>query len=362
MKKGLAKLGLTAAAIAVLALFAWGTRMALRPISHGLASLYFAQGLRDQRAGNLGAAMTDYNRAIALDSKFSRAYTNRGLVKVDQGHIEEAIADYDRAIALDPKDYRAYLYRAHAREYERDLVGALADFDRTIELYAYSAFAFGRRSRLKSALGDLEGAMKDADQAMAIKPDEYAFNTRGWVKKLKGDLDGARADFKQAIQINPRYAWSYANRGYIECMDGQGDDALKDFREFCALSETEQDYPRIGIWITRVRQGERAEADKELAAYLEVRKPGKLGDWGGYVAKFLVGQISEEELFTRAKATSPKKVASQLCEAWYYAGEKKRLAGDNESAAQYFRKCLETDQKDFIEYAFARAELMALGK
>ncbi len=76
----------------------------------------------------------------------------------------------------------------------------------------------------------------------------------------------------------------------------------------------------------------------------------------------MIGQISEEELFAAAKAVSPQKAAGQLCEAWYYAGEKKWLAGDHETAARYLRKCVETEQRDYVEYDFAKAELKALGK
>ena len=360
MKTVLTSLGILVACVGVLALFAWGTRVALRPISHSLASSHVARGMNEQRSGNSDAAMIDYDRAIALDPKFSRAYSNRGLLKADQGHIEEAIADYDRAIEIAPTDYLPYLSRGLAKEHERDLSGALVDFDRSIELNAKSAFAFGRRSHLKCALGDWEGAMKDVSQAMALKPDEHAFNTRGWVKKVRGDLDGARADFEQAIKLNPRAGGGYANRGYIECLEGQWTEALIDLQQFCQLTKTDQEYVRLTIWRVRASQGKRAEADEELVSYLAVRKPGRRDDWAPNVAKFLLGQISEDELFSRAKAATPKKLAGRLCEAWYYAAEKKLLAGDNESAAEYFRKCLETEQKDFIEYGFAKAELKAL--
>ncbi len=265
MKKLLARSGLVVGAVVVLALFAWGTRVALRPISRSLASYYFTQGLREQRAGNLDAATTDYDRAIALDPKFSRAYVNRGLLKLAVGHTVEAIADFDQAIALDPKDHRPYLDRGRARGVERDLPGALADFDRSIALYPKLAFAYCARSQIKVTLGDREGAMKDVDEAMKLKPDEFAYATRSWVKKVSGDEEGGRADIERAIQINPQFAWGYESRGQFEYMHGQWKEALADFRRFCELSEFDQDYPRLDIWLAHTRQGEKEEAGKELA-------------------------------------------------------------------------------------------------
>ncbi len=80
------------------------------------------------------------------------------------------------------------------------------------------------------------------------------------------------------------------------------------------------------------------------------------------MAKFLLGQITEDELFAAAKTASPVEMTGQLCEAWFYAGKKKSLAGDRQSAASYFRKCLQTGRMDFEEYAFAKAELKVLGE
>ena len=51
-----------------------------------------------------------------------------------------------------------------------------------------------------------------------------------------------------------------------------------------------------------------------------------------------------------------------ICEAWFYAGMKKLLGGDKAAAANYFKKCLATEQKDFTEYLLAEAELKALEK
>jgi tetratricopeptide (TPR) repeat protein len=362
MKTTLMRLGICVAGVVILALFAWGTRMALRPISRSLASYYYGEGFREQKAGKLDAAMVNYDRAIALDPKLTRVYVNRGVIEAGLGRTKEAIADYDRALALDPKDYRPYLGRGRARGVERDLPGALADFDRSIALYARLPLAFRERSEVRVALGDMEGAMKDAEEAMKLEPNEFAYVTRSWVKKVNGDMAGARADLERAIQINPKSAWIYEGRGQIEYMNGQWKEALGDFRHFCELSEFDQDYPRLIIWLARARLGETEEASKELAAYLKVRRPGRYGDWPPTLAKFLVGQLSEEELFAAAKAANPEKARGRLCEVCYYAGEKKWLAGDATSAAENFRKCVETAQFDYAEYGFAKAELKELGR
>ena len=51
-----------------------------------------------------------------------------------------------------------------------------------------------------------------------------------------------------------------------------------------------------------------------------------------------------------------------ICEAWFYAGMKNVLGDDKWAAAQFFKKCLATGQKNAVEYHFAKEELNALGQ
>lgn len=59
--------------------------------------------------------------------------------------------------------------------------------------------------------------------------------------------------------------------------------------------------------------------------------------------------------------TKERLITAQHCEAWYYAGMKRLLAGDKKTAADYLNKCLGTREKNFDEYILAQAELKSLG-
>jgi tetratricopeptide (TPR) repeat protein len=82
-----------------------------------LRALAFAcneRGVRQSFAGRDEQALADYTSAIAADSRFSRAYRNRGAVYLRQGKLSEAVADFTQAIANDPDYVRAYRERADA--------------------------------------------------------------------------------------------------------------------------------------------------------------------------------------------------------------------------------------------------------
>lgn len=73
--------------------------------------------------------------------------------------------------------------------------------------------------------------------------------------------------------------------------------------------------------------------------------------------------MSEQDFLdvASASAKTSRQRMEQLCEANYYAGVKRLLAGDKDSAAVLFRKSVATGVKDFGEYIRARSELKVLG-
>ena len=75
-----------------------------------------------------------------------------------------------------------------------------------------------------------------------------------------------------------------------------------------------------------------------------------------------MGQLTELEFLASAKNNDQKIEKEQLCEAYFYAGSKLLIAGDNTTAKDYFRKCVATDKRISMEYTSAVAELKFLGE
>ena len=194
--------------------------------------------------------------------------------------------------------------------------------------------------------------------------DAYAYYRRGISRKHNGDLDGAMADDNQAIELDPKYAPGYNSRGNTNAVMRNWAAALADYRQCCELSSTDQDYPRLYIYLIRARLGERDAARKELFAYLGNRKKpaSASGDWVATIAGYLLGSVTEADFFAAAGSPNARKSQGQTCEAWYYAGMEKLLDGDQNAAAEYLQKCMATNKKDYVEYGLAQSEAKALGK
>ena len=56
-------------------------------------------------------------------------------------------------------------------------------------------------------------------------------------------------------------------------------------------------------------------------------------DWISRIGRFLLDQISEFDFLGGATSSDMEKNRAQHCEAWYYAGMKRLLAGDKNTAA-----------------------------
>jgi lipoprotein NlpI len=83
--------------------------------------------------------------------------------------------------------------------------------------------------------------------------------------------------------------------------------------------------------------------------------------WVQAIAKFIVGQISEDELETAAKDTPDDgELMGRACEMHFYIGLARKQAGDKSTARLRFQSAIGTDQKTYIEHALASAELKRL--
>src|SRR5439155_4176527 len=106
------------------------------------AQAYISRRIAKAHRGDPDAAIGDYNRALAVDSKYALAYLNRGVAKQVKGEIDSAIVDYDHALNINSKLADAYDDRGSAKANKGDLDGAIADLNRALQLDSKAASAY----------------------------------------------------------------------------------------------------------------------------------------------------------------------------------------------------------------------------
>jgi tetratricopeptide (TPR) repeat protein len=326
---------------------------------------YAGRGDAKRVKGDLEGALADFNQAIHLNKSDHYSYYRRAGVKLDNGDLDGALADYTKAIELKPDYAVAYSNRGIAKERKGDLDGALADYTKAIELGPGVASRYCNRGDLKQTKGDLAGALADYSKAIELKPDlAAAYVGRGNVERAKDDFGGSAADYSKAIELNPKDGRTYHDLGCLQYDRHDWASALADFEKSAELTPglDESDYSQFRLWLIRTRTGETQKANDRLLSYLAGRKTRQASDWPLTIGHFLAGQLAEADFLSAAKNSDPKVESGQMCEAYFYAGSKHILSGDKTTAQDYFQKSLDTNQKDFLEYESARAEMRFLSQ
>ncbi len=102
--------------------------------------------------GEYEAAITDYNKAIELNSKEPTIYFSRALAHFNNKSFNLAIADFDKVVELDPKEAMAYFKRGAALEKVGNFEKALGDYQKTVELDTDNDPAKAAVQRLQAVL------------------------------------------------------------------------------------------------------------------------------------------------------------------------------------------------------------------
>ncbi len=291
------------------------------------ASLFLERGVAQQALGRFKEAIADYGRA--LDKKSDKAmsnqvHLNRGIAFGATGNYKSALADFDVVIEADPKHGAAYYQRAYTRRRMGSPAQALIDLDRAAQAGVPEPVILRERAELDWDLERYADAIRDFDRVLAQGADAHAYQARGLLEFSLGQLEQAEADLDVYLKTaKPR---------------------PEEYVEFFSL-------------LTRRLRKE----DDRQAAFT-----AKLGEWpegwAKTVGRYLSGRITEARLLDETYSDKPPTRDERLCEAYFYIGIMRQIAGDRTAAEDFFQKCVRTDVKNYYEYKLARAELILLRK
>jgi tetratricopeptide (TPR) repeat protein len=325
----------------------------------GDANAYEYRGRAQAILRDRNDALNDFNKVVKLDPQEATAYRNRAAVEVMQKECEKAQADISKAIELDDHDAFSYNIRGHIKITLKDFPGALVDFNKVVELTPKDGAAYANRGSVKLQMDDFEGANADLEMAFQLTPNSaLVFVNRGFLKEKSGDPDGALADFNRAVELAPQVPEPYACLGLLQYNLSQWTPALENIRK--ALEQDPAiDDARPYVWLIRSQTGEENDANIEMDAYVKSLQGEKTNDWAASVGRFLAGNLSESNFLSQATTTAkrPSAIISQVCESFYFAGMKHKLAGDKQQAIDLFQKCLNTGNDNNFGYLSARVEM-----
>lgn len=127
------------------------------------AGVLTARGRAHRDSGELAAALSDFEAALALNPYSADAFNERALALEASGHHESALEDFRLALTLSPRFAAAYKNRGLAHFYAGNLVCAAVDLDAALTLapddaenHAFRGFLHYLVSRYRNAADDFQ--------------------------------------------------------------------------------------------------------------------------------------------------------------------------------------------------------------
>lgn len=322
--------------------------------SHCISALVTRAHIR-QRNGDTSGAIQDLTALTAEAPKASEIWAARGLLRWNTGDLDGALQDFNVVIGLAPNLKEALAYRAaiYIRRFAyRD---ALQDLNRAIEVDPSYTIALVYRGECELYLNKLDAAKKDYDKAIELDPASgSAFQGLALVALCSQDPKTALNYFNQAVRLNVNPP-PYVSRSVAEIALGNYHEAILDLSQAERVNPKNEDGPETLLWVARALNGDVESANAELRAYLEQRESSD--EWGSKRVRFLLGEIGED-VFLQKTARAP----AQLCEAYFYSGLKRLLAGDKSGAMDLFDTCTRFEIRGFVEDQLARIKLKELSE
>jgi tetratricopeptide (TPR) repeat protein len=98
------------------------------------ADYWFNKGALVSTYGNNKAAVVYFQKAIAMNPNFSRAYFSQGVSFGQLGVYQQAIAQINRALKMEPENGLYYYGRGRVYLMSGDKVKAMEDFEKAAQL------------------------------------------------------------------------------------------------------------------------------------------------------------------------------------------------------------------------------------
>ena len=362
-------------------------------------------------------ALEIYNELLEAEPDAGNVWVMRAIAKWNLKDASGARADLSQAIKLHPDNIDAYRVRGQLRYEAKDFAASRADFDKAIGIvedvvkansvdedsedaelthlfHLQNAELYGMRAEVARQLNDNRAALRDLNVAIMLNPNYIAaLHLRGELYEAEGQLSDALQDYSRAIELDPKHGVALINRGWIRFYRHEWDQAIADATRVIELAPKaaiamrlvgyaqfgKGDFPAAVDMLTRAADAATAPGDAAFALYVrhfaQLRAGGAdkrlATSWGAWpdepwfpsIARFIVGQINEEQLEAEAaKAEDEEERLGRECETHFYIGQARLAAGDKSTARLRFQSAINTGVTTFIEHALAGSELKRMGR
>jgi protein O-mannosyl-transferase len=216
----------------------WADTVAKRP-ANPLAHFMLAGA--QERAGNIAAAVTSYQRTLDLKPDFSIGHENLGELLLRQGKREDAIGHFEYALRLQPEYPDAHANLGNAYLAVGRIGEAVGHLEKATQLMPASATTHYNYGNALVAAGLGSEAVAEFETALRLDPAmaEAHFNLANVLVDAERPAD-AIAHYEAAVKARPNYAIAHYNLANALATSGRQPQAVEHYE---AALQAQPDYP-----------------------------------------------------------------------------------------------------------------------
>ena len=167
-------------------------------------SITAERGFQYHRLKDYDRALSEYEKALALNPDSSYAYGVRAFTLEQKGDVAGALADLDRAIAIEPQEPAYYTSKAEIYLRQGATSEALAALEQGLKVNPDYADFYNVKAEVYRKIGDAEGELAALNRLIELKPThQYGLLLRALTYERLGRLDLAIADYDALLALDP---------------------------------------------------------------------------------------------------------------------------------------------------------------
>jgi lipoprotein NlpI len=219
------------------------------------------------------------------------------------------------------------------------------------------ASMYGALGEALAGLGRHDEALEAYERAIECSPREAPLHaSRAAQLFYLGREDEACAALKRGLAIAPMGYRLNNLIAQLDFLDGRWQRAHS---RFARIAQLTRDPDQAAYWAILAWLAQRH--DGQLEPKLPIELTG--WDWPRPILSALRGATDEQELVSLIEAADDELLRREmLCEALFYMGHGRLLAGEADTARRYFAAAVNLKVLYFIEHHLARATLARLGE
>ena len=278
------------------------------------ADLYMRSAQADLALGNMGAALADYEQALASGPRYEASIAiAEDFIRM--GMSGDAIKILEDAVASEPRLSAGYhkLVRQYAHSGDFTMV------ERVVERWSETMPESWHLGVTLMSMGRLDQAEEEFERVLQLVPSSApAHHHLGNVRVLQGRLSGAIAHYRRAVEIDPDYVEVRIELGQSLGRTGSEREAIDHLRRVLEHSpDSGPAHTELGL--VQARLGEHGDASDHFHRALAIDSTLAKAHWGlGTVHESTGNMRDAVERYRKALVLSPNPVlAGRL--AWILA-------------------------------------------